>query len=125
MFEGLGTLGEEYTIKLKDDATPYSLYTPRKLPLPLREKVKEKLERIEAMGVIYEVDQPTPWCAGMVVIPKRSGAVRVCVDLKPFNESVLREVHPILTVDVILGELSRATIFSKLDANWGFWHKYP
>ena len=120
-FEGLGTLGEEYTIKIKDDATPYSLYTPRKVPLPLREKVKEELERMEAMGVISKVDLPTPWCAGMVVVPKRSGAVRICVDLKPLNESVLREVHPIPTVDDILGELSGATIFSKLDANSGFW----
>ena len=76
---------------------------------------------MEAMGVISKVDLPTPWCAGMVVIPKRSGTVRICVDLKPLNESVLREVHPIPTVDDILGELSGATIFSKLDANSGFW----
>ena len=121
VFEGLGTLGEEYIIKLKDGATPYSLYTPRRVPLPLREKVKEELEKMEAMGVISKVDQPTPWCAGMVVVPKRSGAVRICVDLKPLNESVLREVHPIPTVDDILGELSGATVFSKLDANSGFW----
>ena len=47
--------------------------------------------------------------------------VRICVDLKPLNESVLREVHPIPTVDDILGELSAATVFSKLDANSGFW----
>ena len=76
VFEGLGKLGEEYTIKLKEGATPYSLYTPRKVPLPLRNRVKEELEKMEAMGVISKVDQPTPWCAGMVVVPKRSGAVR-------------------------------------------------
>lgn len=39
VFEGLGTLGEEYRIQLKDDAVPYSLYTPRNVPLPLRDKV--------------------------------------------------------------------------------------
>jgi transposase InsO family protein len=121
IFEGLGTLGEEYQIKLKEDATPYLLYTPRNVPLPLREKVKEELERMEAMGVISKVDQPTPWCAGMVVVPKKSGAVRICVDLKPLNQSVLREVHPIPKVDDVLGKLAGATIFSKLDANSGFW----
>jgi len=47
------------------------------------------------MGVISKVDKPTPWCAGMVVVPKKSGAVRICVDLKPLNESVQREVHPL------------------------------
>ena len=72
------------------------------------------------MGVISKVDQPTPWCARMVVVPKKSGAVRICVDIKPLNESVLREVHPIPKVDV-LGKLAGATVFSILDANSGFW----
>ena len=120
VFEGLGTLGEEYKIQLKENATPYSLCTPRNVPLPLREKVKEELERMESMGVISKINQPTPWCAGMVV-PKKSGVVRICVDLKPLNESVLREVHPIPKVDDVLGKLAGATVFSKLDANSGFW----
>ena len=57
----------------------------------------------------------------MVVVPKRSGAVRICVDLKPLNQSILREVHPIPKVDDTLAQLSSATVFSKLDANSGFW----
>ena len=76
---------------------------------------------MEAMGVISKVDQPTPWCAGMVVVPKKLGAVRICVDLKPLNESVSWEVHPIPKVDDMLGKLAGATVFSKLDANCGFW----
>ena len=46
------------------------------------------------MGVISKVSEPTCWCAGMVVVKKKSGSVRICVDLKPLNENVLREVHP-------------------------------
>ena len=57
----------------------------------------------------------------MVVVPKRSGAVRICVDLKPLNESALREPHPIPKVDDTLALLHGATVFSKLDANSGFW----
>ena len=95
VFTGLGTLGDNYTIKLKDDAHPYSLYTARRVPFPLRRQVQDELNRMESMGVISKVSDPTPWCAGMVVVTKKSGAVRICVDLKPLNESVLREVHPI------------------------------
>ena len=121
LFHGLGNLGEEYTVKLKDDAVPYSLFTPRNVPIPLRGKVKEELDRMEAAGVISKVDESTPWCAGMVVVPKKSGAVRICVDLKSLNESVLREVHPIPKVDETLAQLTGASLFTKLDANSGFW----
>ena len=118
VFTGLGNLGEDYCIK---DAVPYSLYTPRNVAIPLREKVRKELERMEEAGVISKVTQPTQWCAGMVVVPKRSGDVRICVELKPLNESVLREVHPIPKVDETLAQLSGASVFSKLDANSGFW----
>ena len=57
----------------------------------------------------------------MVVVPKKSGSIRICVDLKPLNESVLREVHPLPKVDDTLAQLAGAKVFSKLDANSGFW----
>jgi len=77
---------------------------------------------MEKLGVISQVTEPTPWCAAMVVVPKPSGAVRICVDMKPLNESVLREVHPMPKVDTTLAQLTGATdLFSKLDANSDFW----
>ena len=121
LFTGLGNMGEEYEIQLKPSAKPYSIFTPRNVPLPLRDKVREELTRMESLGVISKVDTPTPWCAGMVVVPKKSGAIRVCVDLKPLNESVLREVHPLPKVDDALAQLHDARVFTKLDANSGFW----
>ena len=91
----MDTLGGEYKIQLKEGATPYALYAPRNVPIPLRPKVKEELDQMEKMGVIKKVFKPTSWCAGLVVVPKKSGSIRMCVDLKPLNESVLREVYPI------------------------------
>ena len=121
VFNGLGTLGAAYEIKLKDDAQPYALYAPRSAPMPLQPQVQEELNRMEAMGVIEKVTEPTPWVAGMVVVPKKSGSIRICVDLKPLNESVRREIHPIPKVDETLAQLTGARVFSKLDANSGFW----
>ena len=121
LFQGLGTLKGDYQIQLKADAKPYALYTARNVPIPLRGKVKQELERMEKIGVISKVDRPTLWCAGMVVVPKKSGDVRICVDLKPLNESVLRETHPLPGVDETLAQLTGATVMSKLDANSGFW----
>ena len=76
---------------------------------------------MERMGVIKKVMEPSQWCAGMVIVPKSTGAVRICIDLKPLNASVLQEPHPIPKVDETLTQLSGATVFSKVDANSGFW----
>ena len=57
----------------------------------------------------------------MVVVKKKNGGVRICIDLKPLNQYVLREHHPLPKVDDILGQLTGATVFSKLDANSGLW----
>ena len=56
---------------------------------------------MESLGVIGKVDELTSWCAGMVVVPKKRGEVRICVDFRKLNESVLREVHPLLKVDTL------------------------
>ena len=57
----------------------------------------------------------------MVVIPKKSGNVRICVDLKPLSDRVLQETYPIPSFDDSLARLAGASIFSKVDANSGFW----
>ena len=121
LFQGLGTFGEPYHIKLKPNATPFSLYSARNVPIPLLDKVKSLLNEMESTRVISQVETPTDWCAGMVVVPKKNGDIRICVDLKPLNESVLREVHPLPKVDTTLAMLSGAKIFSKIDAKSGFW----
>ena len=65
------------------------------------------------------MDASTRWCAGMVVVPKPR--VRICVDLTKLNQSVCRERHILPSVEQILAQLGGATVFSKLDANSGFW----
>ena len=121
VFSGLGTLGGPYTTKLKEGAKPYALHAPRNIPIALRNKVRTELEHMKRIGVIKKVTKPTQWCAGVVIVPKTTGAVRICVDLKPLNASVLREPHPIPKVDETLAQLSGATVFIKVDVNSGFW----
>ena len=68
---------------------------------------------MESLGVISRIDQPTPWCAGIVVVPKKSGSVYICVDFRRLNESVLRKSHPLPKVDNTLAQLAGATVLSK------------
>ena len=71
--------------------------------------------------VISHVDQPTEWCAPMVVTPKPDGQDRVCADLTMLNEYVQGENQPLPSVDATLGKLPGTKYFTKLDANSGFW----
>lgn len=114
---------QAYAIKLKPGAKPNSLKTPRRIPLPLMDKVKQELSHMENLGVICRIKEPTDWCAGIVVVPRKNkmDPVRICVDLTNLNESVRREKFIIPSVKETLGRLAGAKIFRKLDANMGFW----
>ena len=91
LFKGLGKLEGEYTIELRDDSEPFSLSTPRRVAIPLLNCIRQELQRMEELGVIAKVNQPTEWCSSMVVVPKDNSKVRICVDLTRLNESVRRE----------------------------------
>ena len=120
LFSGLGKLEATYDIKLQEDARPYSVCTPRRIPLPLMPKLKKELDRLQKQEVISPVVGPTEWCAPIVCVPKPSGAVRLCVDLTKLNTAVCRERHLMPSVDYVLAQIGQGRVFSKLDANSGF-----
>ena len=108
-------------IKLRSDAEAYSLMTPRRIPTPLKERVKEELDRMEKAGVISPITEPTDWCAPIVPVIKPNNKIRICVDLKRLNASIRRERYILPTMDSIIPELTGAKVFSSLDAASGFW----
>ena len=59
LFTGLGKLQGEYDIKLSDNAVPFALTTPRRIPLPLMTPVKEQLKKMEKADIISRVEGPT------------------------------------------------------------------
>ncbi len=121
LFDGLGTFEGEYDIVLKEDAKPVALYAPRRVAIPLLGKVKEELRKMEDMDVITPITEATDWCSGLVVVPKPNSGVRLCVDLTQLNNSVKREIHPMPSVEHIVGQITGARYFSRLDANSGFY----
>ncbi|RXN18805.1 Retrovirus-related Pol poly from transposon opus [Labeo rohita] len=84
-------------------------------------QVEEELKRMESMGIIEKVVDPTEWCAPMVPVIKKNGNIRICVDLKRLNENVKREKFILPTLDDLLPKLAKSTVFSSLDAESGFW----
>ena len=44
------------------------------------------------------------------------------VDMRPANEAIVRERHPIPMVEELLQNLNGSAVFSKIDLKWGFHH---
>ena len=91
LFESLGTMPETFKILLKQDTQPYCLYSPRSIPVGLREKAHARLQEMLAQGVISEMEEPTAWCSGLTKAPKANNDIRFCVDLTRLNKGVWRE----------------------------------
>lgn len=122
LFQGLGRLDREYSITLKQDAKPFAIHVPRPVAFPLRAKAEKALQKMIDDRVIVPVEEPTEWVAPMVVVPKPGqDSVRICTDYTALNKHILREIHPMSTVESSLAAIGKGTIFSKIDANSGFW----
>ena len=76
---------------------------------------------MEEMGVISRVSKPTDWISRLVYSRKSSGRLRICLDPKDLNRAIKRPYYHTRTLEEITHKLAGATVFSKLDANHGYW----
>lgn len=77
-------------------------------------KVKKELTRMEEMGIISRVEQPTDWCSGTVTVPKPGREeVHIIVDLTKLNKLVKREKQTLPSVEHTLVQVEGAKVFSK------------
>ena len=122
LFDGIGTLPGEYKIEIEDHPSP-TVHPPRRIPHMLKDKVKYELKRMEKMGVITKVEQPTKWVNPMVaiVVKKPNGDVRICFDPVDLNKVIQREHYPLKTVEEVAANRGNAKIFTTLDATSGFY----
>ena len=118
--EAIGCISGEYDIKVDEDVRPV-VHPPRSVPSALRDKVKDELNRMEEIGILKKVTEPTPWVSSMVVVKKKTkNAVRICIDPSNLNKGIKREHFPMNSIDDIVTRLHGSKYFSTLDANMGF-----
>lgn len=67
------------------------------------------------MDIIEEVNSPSPWVSPVVVVPRPSREVRLCVDMRQANYAVERERYAIPSIAEVLQDMSHGKVFSKLD----------
>ncbi|XP_054590187.2 retrovirus-related Pol polyprotein from transposon 412 [Nothobranchius furzeri] len=119
-FEGLGCLPGQHKICV-DKNVPPVVHPCRKIPFALREKLKDELARMEKLEVIKKIDEPTEWVSSLVVLQKKTGALRTCLNPGDLNKAFKREHFKLPTREEIMAQFAGAKWFSKLDASSGFW----
>lgn len=122
VFEGLGDLPGEYHI-VTDDSVPPVVHPPRRVPVAIRNQIKEKLDEMVASGILAPVTEPTEWVSSMLVIVKLN-KLRICLDPRDLNKAIRRGEHyQMPTVEEVSTRLSQAKKFTVVDAKDGFWQK--
>ena len=71
--------------------------------------------------IIVPVTEPTDWVSSVLAVPKKDGSVRICLDPKDLNTAIKRSHYPLPTVDDVTSRLTKAKVFSVMDAKSGFW----
>ena len=120
-FKGLGKL-KDVSLKIQVDSsvTPIA-QKARRLPILMQPQVNTELERLLELGVIEPVSKPPTWVNPIVVVPKKDpGSIRMCVDMRAANTSIIREPYQIPTLEELIHEYNGCTVFTKLDLNKGY-----
>jgi len=121
LFDGLGHLQGDVHLQVNLKVPPVQM-SLRRLPRGVRENVGAELIRLEDLGLIESVSEPSPWISALLGVAKPDGRVRICIDPKPLNKALLQEQYCMPTIDDIFHQLANARCFSTCDLRDGFWH---
>eukprot|EP00731_Ephydatia_muelleri_P034670 Em0071g11a len=88
-------------------------------PFHKREEVRGMLSDMLKRGVIEE--SHSPWASPIVVVQKKDGTSRFCVDFRRVNALTIKDAQPLLRIDDTLDVLAGSCWFSTLDLASGYW----
>lgn len=70
----------------------------RKVTIAILNKVKKEIDSLIENNIITPVNTPTDWLSSMVVAAKKNGEIRICIDPKPLNKALKRNLYPLPTI---------------------------
>jgi len=101
------------------DSKPFSC-SPRHLAYTEKEKLQVILDEYLSEGII----RPSESEYAIVLVKKKSGNLRLCVDYRKLNKTMVKDNYPLPLIDDSLDTLVKKTIFSKLDLKHGYFHVF-
>ena len=118
---GLNDLGRTDLVKHHIDtqgAIPVR-QQPRRLPFSVREEAQQSVTAMLDQGVIEP--SSSPWASPVVLVKKKGGGTRFCVDYRKLNLVTRKDSYPLPRIDDTLEALAGAEWFSTLDLVSGYW----
>lgn len=92
---------------------------PRRLPASLKGEVDKEIQGMLQTGVVRP--STSPWSSPVVLVKKRDGAWRFCIDFRKVNAATHRDAYPLPRIDETLDSLANAVLFTTLDLASGYW----
>ncbi|GBM06371.1 Retrovirus-related Pol polyprotein from transposon 297 [Araneus ventricosus] len=92
---------------------------PRRFPLAKKEEAECLVKEMVDNGIIEEPSGP--WTSPIVLVRKKDGSTRLCVDNRKLNEITIKDSYPLPRIDDTLDALNRNQWFSTLDLKSGYW----
>ena len=90
----------------------------RRIPPQVLSEVKIMLEDWLKSGIITESD--SPYASQMVLVRKKSGEIRVCIDYRQLNQQTVKDAFPLPKIEECIDSLKGAKYFSSLDLTQGY-----
>lgn len=92
---------------------------PRRIPLAKMAEVRREIDDMLEREVIETSD--SPWSSPIVLVKKKDGTIRFCIDYRKINDVTVKDSYPIPRIDTTLDALSGAKWFSTIDLKSGYW----
>ena len=92
---------------------------PRRVPAAQRDEVRKLLNEMEQKGIIQP--SKSPWASPVVLVKKKDGSTRFCVDYRKLNSVTHKDAYPLPRIDDTLQSLSGSKWFSTIDLLSGYW----
>ena len=86
---------------------------------PLVEEVREHIQEMLDGGAIRP--SQSPWCNTVVLVRKKDGGLRFCIDFRQLNSRTKKDAYPLPWMQETMESMVGTHFFSKMDLNSGFW----